>query len=82
MLLLPTLCPHWNSPGKNTEVGSPSSGALPHREIKPEFPALQADSLPSEAPGKPLWALCSFNLVALFKKKNAKFYTKVNIQLE
>ena len=55
---------------------------LPDPGIEPRFSTLQADSLPSEAPGKPLWALCSFNLVALFKKKNAKFYTKVNIQLE
>ena len=28
-------------------------GALPDPGIKPEFPALQAGSLPSEPPGKP-----------------------------
>ena len=32
----------------------PSSGALPDPGIKPWFPALQADALPSETPGKPM----------------------------
>ena len=32
----------------------PSPGDLPDPEIKPESPALQADSLPSEPAGKPL----------------------------
>ena len=31
----------------------PSSGDLPNSGIKPASPALQADSLPSEPPGKP-----------------------------
>ena len=31
----------------------PSPGALPDPEIKPGSPALQADALPSEPPGKP-----------------------------
>ena len=46
------LCP-WNSPGKNTGVGSPflHPGDLPDRGIKPGSPALQADSL---SPRKPL----------------------------
>ena len=30
----------------------PSPGNLPHPGIKPESPALQADALPSEPPGK------------------------------
>ena len=30
----------------------PSSRDLPNPEIEPKFPALQADSLPSEPPGK------------------------------
>ena len=50
------LCP-WNSPGKNTGVGSwlfPSPGDLPDPGIKPRSPALQADSLLSEPPGKPM----------------------------
>ena len=32
----------------------PSPGDLPDPEIKPAFPALQADSLPLVPPGKPL----------------------------
>ena len=32
----------------------PSLGDLPNPGIKPEFPALQADTLPSEPPGKPI----------------------------
>ena len=48
------LCP-WNNPGKNTGVGC---HALLQRivltlGIEPRSPALQADSLPSEPPGKP-----------------------------
>ena len=32
----------------------PSSGDLPNPGIKPRYPALQADSLLSEPPGKPI----------------------------
>jgi len=47
------------SPGKNTGVGSHSllQGNLPHPGIKPSSPAMQANSLPSEPPGKPLYDL-------------------------
>ena len=48
------LCP-WNSPGKNTGVGClslPSPGDVPNPGIEPESPALQANSLLSELPGK------------------------------
>ena len=45
--------PRWNSPGKNTGVGSHSllPGNLPDSGIKPRSLALQADSLPSEPSG-------------------------------
>ena len=33
----------------------PSPGDLPNLDIKPRSPVLQADSLPSEPPGKPKW---------------------------
>ena len=33
----------------------PSPGDLPDPEIKPGFPALQADSLSSEPPGRGAW---------------------------
>ena len=35
---------------------SPSPGDIPDPGIKPRSPALQADSLPSEPPGKPIFA--------------------------
>ena len=40
----------WNSPGQNTGVGTLSllQGNLPNPGIEPQFPALQADSLPAE----------------------------------
>ena len=41
-------------PGKNTGMGCHSLlQRLPNLGIKPGFPALQADFLPSEPPGKP-----------------------------
>ena len=45
-----------NFPGKNTRMGSHSllQGIYPDAGIKPRFPALQADSLQSEPPGKPM----------------------------
>ena len=38
---------HWNG------LPFPSLGDLPHLGVKARSPALQADSLPSESPGKP-----------------------------
>ena len=46
------LCP-WDSPGKNTGVGS-HPGDLSNPGIKPGSPTLQADSSPSEPEGKSL----------------------------
>ena len=37
----------------NIGLPFPSPRDLPYSGIEPEFPALQADSLPSEPPGKP-----------------------------
>ena len=44
-----------NSPGQNTGMGSLSlpPGDFPNPGIEPRSPALQADSLPAEPPGKP-----------------------------
>ena len=36
----------------------PSPGDLPNPGIEPRSPALQADSLPAQPPGKPITALC------------------------
>ena len=35
-------------------LSCPPPGNLPNPRIKPKSPALQADSLPSEVPGKPI----------------------------
>ena len=45
----------WNSLGQNSGVGSLSfpQGIFPTQESNPGLPALQADSLPAEPPGKP-----------------------------
>ena len=47
------LCP-WDSPGKNTGVGShsPPQEIFPTQGTNSGSPTLQADSLPSEPPGK------------------------------
>ena len=46
---------HGDSPGKYTRVGCHAllQGNLPNPGTEPRSPALQADSLPSEPPGKP-----------------------------
>ena len=51
---LPDSSVHGDSPGKNTGVSFHAllQGIFPG--IKPRSPALQADSLPSEPPGKPI----------------------------
>ena len=50
---------HGDSPGKNTEVGCHTLGDLLNPGIEPRSPSLQADSLPSEPPGKPKFSLLS-----------------------
>ena len=49
------LCP-WDFPGKDTGMGCHFllQGKLLDLGIEPRSPALQADALPSEPPGKPL----------------------------
>ena len=53
------LCP-WTSPGKNTGVGShsPLQGIFSNSGIETRSPTLQADSLLSQPPGKPITCLC------------------------
>ena len=48
------LCP-WGFSGQEywSELSCPPPRDLPHPRIEPRSPALQADSLPSESPGKP-----------------------------
>ena len=47
-----------------------SPGDLPNPGIKPRFPALQADSLPSERPGKP-------NRDLLYNKGSTALYSTI-----
>ena len=51
----PVDCSPWNSPGRNTEVGSCSllQVIFPTQGLNPGLPTLQADSSPAEPPGKP-----------------------------
>ena len=67
----PTLCDSmdWSPPGSSVHgtlqarilewVGIPFSRDFPNPGIEPGFPALKADSLPSEPPGKPTWGISS-----------------------
>ena len=41
----------WDSPGEKSGLSFSSPGDLPDSGIEPGYPALQADSLPSEPPG-------------------------------
>ena len=52
------ICP-WDFPGKNSGMGCHflSPGDLPDPRIEPRSLAFQADSLPSEPPGKPTISL-------------------------
>ena len=64
---------HGDSSGKNTEVGCHSllPGDLPNPGIKPRSPALQADSLLSEPPGKPLlYSRNSYKTMSRFFSRN------------
>ena len=49
-------------------VATPSPGVLPYPGIKPESPALQADSSPAELPGKPI--INSFQFIGYFLIKS------------
>ena len=57
----------------------PSPGDLPDPGIKPRSPALQADALPSEPPGKPL--LKGKHSINIGRRKNygMKFILKIII---
>ena len=59
---LPGSSVHTNSPGKNywSELPFPSPEDLSDPRIEPRSPTLQANSLPSEPPGKPF--ICNSNV--------------------
>ena len=54
----------------------PSLGVLPDPGIKPRFPALQTDSLPSEPPGKPQMDSKHKNMSDLARVKETKIKRK------
>ena len=73
----------WNSPGKNTRVGTHSllQGNLPHPEIKSRFPALKMDSLQSELPGKPIETYRTDNCVSWVPRLTLlDFMNKLDLQ--
>ena len=66
----PGLYSPWNSPGQNTGVEKkeypfPSPGDLSDPAMEPRSPVLQADSLLSEPPGKPLAECLLLRRIAL-----------------
>ena len=55
-----------------------SPGDLPNPEVEAGSPALQADSLPSEPPGKPMQYCISKTMVYLTSKSNIKKNVRVD----
>ena len=70
---------HGDSPGKNTRVGCHAllQGDLPNPGIEPRSPALQADSLPSEPPGKPILACSQLKCAWFFKPQNKMLFRDI-----
>ena len=52
----------------------PPPGDLPNPEIKPRFPALPLDSLPTESPGKPSLSYLTYNGKNI-EKEHIRMYT-------
>ena len=65
----------WDSPGRNTGVGlpCPSPGDLPNPGIEPGSPALRADALPSEPPGKPYIKYIYIQLYKIYPLKTRRY---------
>ena len=68
---------HGDSPGKNTgeRLPCPPPGDLSNPGIEPWSPALQADSLPSEAPGKSLLHITAPKNSLVFSKMIGHLYS-------
>ena len=69
---------HWSPPGSSVHrilqarIAIPFSWDLPNPGIKPRSPAWQADTLPSEPPGKPTKSYVSANQNELSLEGSAK----------
>ena len=74
-------CSLHDSPGRNTEVGSHSllQGGLSDPRTKLVSPALQAHSLPSEAPGKPSLRITQLQVWSSFNYIKCISSSSVNI---
>ena len=59
---------YWNG------LPCPSAGDLPDPGIEPGSPTLQAESLPSEPPGKP-----SLSYIFLVQRQHTKLYLCYNV---
>ena len=70
---LPGFSVHGISQAKILGVGCNALGHLSNLGIEPGSPALQADSLPSEPPGKPILCISS-GLISLLLHPNAAFF--------
>ena len=57
----------------------PSLGDLPHPGIEPRSPALQADALTSEPPGKPIWYITLFYKTNIYKQTSDPAYLFPNL---
>ena len=66
---------HGDSPGNNARAGChvPPLGDLPNPGVKPRSPALQADYLPAELPGKPC---TSYQLRQIYNDPSLCYHTK------
>ena len=74
------LCP-WDFPGKDTGVGChfPSLGDHPNSGIQPGFPALQADSLPTELQGNPKFSPNRPVDLMLYKSNTSSSFFKIDM---
>ena len=61
-------------------VPLPSPGDLPDPGIEPRSPALQADALPSEPPGKPIMAEEELKSLLKVKEESEKFGLKLTFK--
>ena len=72
---LPGSSVNGDSPSKNTAVGCP--GDLPNPGTEPRSPTLQADSLPSEPPGKPYIYMCMYPYIHTHTHTHTYIWQKI-----